>query len=172
LERLKLDKILFLDLFLLGTLVLWPVVGILSIMVLGGPGASNDPGKVYWVMATLCYPIVLFVLRCLLRKPFFFVPPPAAFAIVTIVVVGALWLVGFIEMWQNTRHGIRNEGYTLTTDRVYFNGEIIPEADPQTFQIENGGDPARETSAHDRNHSYKYGKIATDAGTSKGSNSK
>jgi len=151
------------DILLLVLLGLWPVIGILSIMVLGGPGASNQPGKVYGVVLTLLYPVALFFLRGFFSKPFLRLPPWLVFGAVTVTVVGALWLLGFIEMAQNTRRGILNEGYTVATERVYYNGKVLPEADAKTFKIENDGDPAREKTARDKNHVYEYGQIVQGA---------
>lgn len=116
-------------------LALWPITILLSIMMLGGPGASNNPQTVYVTSALLTYPILLFLSRLILKLPFFGFSALWSFMIVTVILTALLFKLGFVGLVYNLSMGIANEGYSTTNSGVYYNGEKIENANTSTFEI-------------------------------------
>lgn len=93
---------LLIDIIVTFLLVFWPMVLFTSVMMLGGPGATENLSNVLTVVLVVAYPIYIFILYLLLGQPYFKLSPKSCLIAATIVVVLAQSIFGYFGLlWKN-----------------------------------------------------------------------
>ncbi|WP_375578537.1 DKNYY domain-containing protein [Marivirga tractuosa] len=111
----------------------WPAIVIMSPMMIAARGFSNDKSSIIITILFFIYPALIFLLIKLFGFKFYGTEPLAwgvGFSIAAVIIIQ---LYGLPRMLSNLYSNIPNEGYHITTDKVYKNGIPLKEADPQTF---------------------------------------
>ncbi|MCW9707029.1 DKNYY domain-containing protein [Fodinibius salsisoli] len=134
----------------------WPLIWISSVMMFGGPGASNEISTYISVIVVLSYPIAIFGLYWLFDRSFFGIAGRQMFLVSLIVVPTLLYMSGYLQDAWNLSQGIRNEGYSNVQETVYFNGQELKEADSESFEILRMALPAIRTTPYAKDNEHVY----------------
>ena len=109
----------------------WPMVLVVSVIGMGGPGASNNMSLMVQLMILNSYPIWIFAVLSYtgtafwgLNSNYFLIGTTTAFL---------LFNAGIIYFCYNLIIGIKNEGYSVANGTVYYNAKAIPESDSTSF---------------------------------------
>ena len=132
-------------------LMLWPMVLVVSVMGMGGPGASNNMSWMFQLMMFNSYPIWIFAVLSYTGSTFWGVS--SNYFLIGVSVVFLVFNAGFIYSIFNLMRGINNEGYSVAGGQVYWNANLMSEADSGTFQ------PILKKLAIDQNHFYDSGRV-------------
>lgn len=127
---------LFFNIVVTFTLLFWPMVWVASIMMAGGPGASNNAGLIRSSIALVSYPLYIFLILAVLNIPFWGVSS-FYFAAISAVFV-YLTQIPNLKLLSNLKKGIMNSGYSVAGDKAYYNGNLIESADAASFHILDG----------------------------------
>ncbi|MCE2573551.1 DKNYY domain-containing protein [Motilimonas eburnea] len=137
----------------------WPMFWILSVMMFGGPGATNDAQSVYSTMAILLYPSGIFLVYALGNWPLFVIPGKYL-ALIGIPLNLALVYASYGSLLSNTLKGIANEGYSVVDQQVYYNGNPLPMASAGSFTLLEHSPTYRDAVyAKDENQVYYRGEV-------------
>lgn len=117
-------------------LMLWPMVWIVSIMGMGGPGASNRLDWMIQLLVYMSYPIWMFGLLSLAGKSFWGLA--SGYFLIGCLVLFIIFNAGMFRSISNLLQGIRNEGYSVAKSTAYFNAKPIVEADAESFDMFKG----------------------------------
>ncbi|MEC8525168.1 MAG: DKNYY domain-containing protein [Pseudomonadota bacterium] len=133
-------------------LIFWPMVWIVSIMGMGGPGASNNLSWMLQLLLFNSYPIWIFAVLSYtgstywgLNSHYFLLGIAALFLVLN---VGLIYSV-----YNLVVRGINNEGYSVAGDTVYWNAKPLADAEPGSFS------PIVEKLAFDENRFYDAGRV-------------
>lgn len=113
---------------------LWPMMAVISIMGLGGPGATNDKSNLRGIILFLYYPVIISSIYWLADAALFGVGGKYLLAISVIIVTLGIRKLGYFKLAANVMRGINNEGYSVVGDKVYYDAKHIPTADAETFR--------------------------------------
>ena len=139
-------------------LMLWPMVWIVSIMGMGGPGASNRLDWMIQLLVYMSYPIWMFGLLSLAGKSFWGLA--SGYFLIGCLVLFIIFNAGMFRSISNLLQGIRNEGYSVAKNTAYFNAKPIVEADAKSFDTFKG-DLSYFFAYHawDNEHTYYRGEV-------------
>lgn len=144
-------------------LLFWPVVFGTSFMMFDAPGSTNDASHILFVLAVLAYPAYIFLLYWIFRGTYFGISG-RTMAIVSIGVVVAISGLFYGRLAVNAVRGVQNAGITITEERVYYNGKVLPDADPATFApVPHNSHPDWSDYHADANRVYFRGDVIEDA---------
>ncbi|WP_434340241.1 DKNYY domain-containing protein [Motilimonas cestriensis] len=144
-------------------LLFWPMMWIGSVMMFGGPGATDNPNTVYSTVALLLYPCVLFLLYGLMGWPLFFIPSKYLM-IIGIPLNLLLVYASYGSLVSNTLRGISNSGYSVVEQNVYYSGKLIPDALAESFSIFDNEPSYRSSQyARDAERVYYHGQPLPEA---------
>jgi len=143
-------------------LMLWPMVWIVSIMGMGGPGASNRLDWMIQLLVYMSYPIWMFGLLSLAGKSFWGLA--SGYFLIGCLVLFIIFNAGMFRSISNLLQGIQNEGYSVARSTAYFNAKPIVEADAKSFETFKGdlGYFFRD-HAWDNQHVYYQGRVVDGA---------
>ncbi|SIS99605.1 DKNYY family protein [Thalassolituus maritimus] len=143
-------------------LMLWPMVWIVSIMGMGGPGASNRLDWMIQLLVYMSYPIWMFGLLSLAGKSFWGLA--SGYFLIGCLVLFIIFNAGMFRSISNLLQGIRNEGYSVAKSTAYFNAKPIVEADAKSFDTFKG-DLSYFFAYHawDNEHTYYRGEVVEGA---------
>ncbi|WP_188466022.1 DKNYY domain-containing protein [Marivirga lumbricoides] len=119
-------------------LVPWPAIVIMSPMMIAARGFSDSKSSIVTALLFFSYPIFLFLLIKLFGFKFYGTEPLAWVLGFSVVVLIIIQLYGLPRMLYNICNDISNEGYHITTEKVYKNGIPLKDADPDTFTAIEG----------------------------------
>lgn len=139
-------------------LMLWPMVWIVSIMGMGGPGASNRLDWMIQLLVYMSYPIWMFGLLSLAGKSFWGLA--SGYFLIGCLVLFITFNAGMFRNISNLLQGIQNEGYSVVRSTAYFNAKPIVEADAESFDLFKG-DLSYFFAYHawDNKHTYYRGEV-------------
>lgn len=139
-------------------LMLWPMVWIVSIMGMGGPGASNRLDWMIQLLVYMSYPIWMFGLLSLAGKSFWGLA--SGYFLIGCLVLFIIFNAGMFRSISNLLQGIQNEGYSVAKSTAYFNAKPLVEADAKSFETFKGdlGYFFRD-HAWDNQHVYYQGRV-------------
>ena len=147
-------------------LIFWPIMFMMSPMMLDAPGSENDRSHVSMMMLVLCYPIVLFILLWIFGGNYFGISGFKLTIISSLIIVSAFSLFGYFGMFFNLHKGISNSGYSVANNNAYYSAKLIEGADSQSFVPIGNDDIYSDTDyAVDRDNLYYRGKIVEGAHT-------
>jgi len=133
-------------------LMLWPMVWIVSIMGMGGPGASNNLSWMLQLLLFNSYPVWIFAVLSYNGATYWGLSSHSFF-----LGVAALFLVlnaGLIySVYNLVVRGINNEGYSVAGGTVYWNAKPLQEAEAESFS------QIIEKLALDKNRFYDSGRV-------------
>jgi hypothetical protein len=118
----------------------WPIAAITSIMMFGGPGATNNKDTIRSVILILYYPVLTTGMYWITGTSLFGISGKTLFLGSVVVVTLAIYALGYFRLLGNMIRGINNEGYSVVGSRVFYNARYLPAADAKTFC------PAEETA--------------------------
>lgn len=119
---------------------LWPIAALTSVMMFGGPGATNDKGTIRSVILILYYPALITGMYWMTRSSLFGVSGKTLFLVSVLVVTSAIYALGYFRLLGNMMRGVNNEGYSVVGSKVFYDAQRLPTADAETFH------PAEETA--------------------------
>ena len=134
----------------------WPFIWVLSVMMFGGPGATNEMSAYISVIVFLSYPIAIFGLYWLFDWSFFGIAGRQMFLASLIIIPGLLYMSGYLQGFWNLSQGIRNEGYSNVQGTVYFDGQELKGANSDSFGVLEMGLPAIRTSPYAKDNQHVY----------------
>lgn len=133
-------------------LMLWPMVLVVSVMGMGGPGASNNLSWMLQLLLFNSYPVWIFAVLSYTGATYWGLSSHSFF-----LGVAALFLLlnaGFIySIYNLVVRGINNEGYSVAGDTVYWNAKPLADAEAGSFS------PIVEKLAFDENRFYDAGRV-------------
>jgi len=145
-------------------LMFWPIMFMMSPMMLDAPGSENDRSHISVMMLVLCYPIGLFILLWIFGGNYFGFSGFKLTFVSSLIIVSAFSLFGYFGMLFNLHKGISNSGYSVADNNVYYSAKLIEGADSQSFKFLDNDDIYSDTDyAIDRDNLYYRGKIVEDA---------
>ncbi|MFO6424201.1 DKNYY domain-containing protein [Motilimonas sp. KMU-193] len=137
----------------------WPLFWITSVMMFGGPGASNDAANVYSTLAILLYPSAICLIYALGGWSLFVIPGKYL-ALIGIPLNIALVYASYGALLSNTLKGIANEGYSVVEQKVYYNGQHLTMAHADSFTLLEHQPSFRDSVyAKDNHHVYYRGEV-------------
>lgn len=151
------------NIFITFAFMFWPIIFMMSPMMLGAPGADNDKSQVISVMLFLSYPIGISLLLWIFGGSYFGVKGFKLTIICVAVIVIGFALFGYFGTLTNLAKGIANTGYSIANNRAYYGGKRIDGADGASFVILDNDKFGHSMSwyAKDRSHFYYQG-VAVD----------
>ncbi|WP_221797171.1 DKNYY domain-containing protein [Oceanobacter mangrovi] len=150
-----------LNLFITLLILPWGSMAMMSPMMFGGPGASDNLRGILMVSLFLSYPVILFVVLGLLRIRFWGFD---SFAVAGIAAIGSIAVIVFLGipgMLMNLKRGIPNDGYGLVDGVAYYSANPIAGSDGATFRVLDMIPELpswRAEYALDQHHFYWHGK--------------
>ena len=137
----------------------WPMMFMMSPMMLGAPGADNDKDQLKTVILLLSYPIGISIFFWLFGIHYFGIDGFTLTIISSGIIAIALSIFGYFGMLLNLYRGIANSGYSVANHKVYYDAKLIKAADSDSFSIFDD-DLLRSCSryAKDKLHFYYNGK--------------
>lgn len=143
----------------------WFPLYIAFIMGLGAPGATNDLKSIRAMRAALYYPSVIAFMFWLFGGSYLGIKGHYLFFIVTGLNIVVIDAIGYNKLISNLKKGIKNSGYSVVQNAVYYDAVKIEAADAQSFYVfEN--DEIRYSFrglAKDKQHVYYNGEIIEQA---------
>lgn len=157
---------LFINIVITFAVLSWPLVWVSSVMMAGGPGASNNASLIRSSIMFVSYPQFIFLILAALNIPFWGVNSLYCAAISAVLVY--FTQIPNFKLLSNLKKGIANSGYSIAGDIAYFNGKPIESADAASFHILEGDFLAsRANYAWDDTALYYDGKVIEGARPSK-----
>lgn len=158
--------------FIVSFLVLfWMVFFIASVMILGGGGRRSlqEEKKVYSeILFISYYPTYIFIFYLLMDWRFWGISPWYPLLIATLII--SAFMSSVRKTWGGLRKGIREHGYSITSQGVFYNAQLITLADVSSFTCfnEEQGERSYDGSdlryyAKDENNIYYQGRIVQGA---------
>lgn len=125
----------------------WPFVAVISVMALGGPGATNDKEGIRDIILVLYYPVFITSVYWITGSSLFGISGRTLVLISVIIITLGLHTSGYFKLASNAYRGINNEGYSVLNDKVYYDAQPIPIADADTFRpAEESDHPFRQSA--------------------------
>lgn len=142
-------------------LMFWPIMLMMSPMMFDAPGSENNKNHLITMMLILCYPIGIFILYWIFGATYFGVSGFTLTWISCMVIFSAFSIFGYFGMLSNLHRGIANTGYSIAENKVYYSGNLIENADSESFMIlsENEYLYSITDYARDQQYFYYMGKI-------------
>ena len=135
----------------------WPMVAMMSPMMIGAPGAINRLKPLVTIVVVLSYPLAIGLLFYWLGWNLWFVSARTLAFLTALAPALALYFYG--RPIVNLLRGIANEGYVIVRGAVYFDGKIIKYADFASFEATSvKGSGVEKSDAQDRFRRYLRGK--------------
>ena len=140
----------------------WPMTWVVSVMGMGGPGASNSLNWIIQLLVFMSYPLWLLLWLSISGKSYWGADP-------RYFLFGFLFIYSVLnaEMFRyayNLVRGIQNSGYSVANNMVYFRAKPIVEADAQSFDTFKGDlSYFFPDHAWDDHHVYYYGRVVEGA---------
>lgn len=119
-------------------LAYWPVLAVVSVMMFGAPGATNDKARVRNVILQLYYPLLIAGMYWLNGSSLFGISGKKLFLLNAVVVSLGIYALGYFHLAGNLLRGINNEGYSVVGDKAYYHAKLIEGVDTQSFQPAEG----------------------------------
>lgn len=116
-------------------LMFWPIMLMMSPMMFDAPGSQNSKGNMIIMMLVLSYPIFLFLLLWALGGRYFGMSGLKLAVFSAVVVAISFSVFGYFGMLSNLHKGISNTTYSVASNKVYFKGKLIKDADSQSFKM-------------------------------------
>lgn len=136
----------------------WPMTWVVSVMGMGGPGASNSLNWIIQLLVFMSYPVWLLLWLSISGKSYWGADP-------RYFLFGFLFIYSVLnaEMFRyayNLVRGIQNSGYSVANNMVYFRAKPIVEADAKSFDTFKG-DLSYFFAYHawDNEHTYYRGEV-------------
>lgn len=143
-------------------LTFWPMVWVVSVMGMGGPGASNSLSWIVQLLVFMSYPFWILLWLSLSGKDYWGLSP--LYFLVGFLITFSVLNASLLGYAFNLIRGIKNEGYSVSGGTVYYNAKALEEADASTFkQIEHELAPLFASYASDQRHTYFEGKVVEGA---------
>ncbi|OUS74106.1 hypothetical protein B5G52_01805 [Pseudoalteromonas sp. A601] len=143
-------------------LMAWPLIVMMSPMMLAAPGAQDSKTAVLSAMLFLLYPVAIFILLGLFEVNYLGFNGFLLAKISAVVVCVIFVVFGYSSLFINMVKGVPNSGYAVVNDTVYFSGNELTEADPDSFTTYDRQDYENEHSASlyasDKHSFYYFGK--------------
>lgn len=143
-------------------LMAWPLIVMMSPMMLAAPGSQDNKTTVLSVMLFLLYPVAIFIFLGLFGINYLGLNSFLLAKISAIVVSVIFVFFGYSSLFINMIKGVPNSGYAVVNDTVYFSGKELTGADPNSFTAYDGQDYENEHSASlyasDKHSFYYFGK--------------
>ncbi len=138
-------------------------MAMMSPMMFGGPGASDNRATIITVILICYFPVYVFLFYWAMGWTFFKINPKILFLISFVFLTLAQYGIGYLGLLYSNLLGIRKSGYSISSDKVYYDGELIKNADSKSFQgldydLNNYAESSRKTYAKDKNKIYYEGK--------------
>ncbi len=145
----------------------WFPLFMMSPMMFGAPGASDNRSAILSVILILYYPLLVFLFYWIMKWTFFSFSPAKLLLVSTVVITAAIYFFGYFQLYKKTLSGIKSDGYSAVEDKVYYSAELLSNVDAATFELLDkdlyGGQTCFIKFAKDKNHVYLEGKIIEDA---------
>ncbi|MBB1396973.1 DKNYY domain-containing protein [Pseudoalteromonas sp. SG44-8] len=145
-------------------LCFWGSMMMMSPMMFGAPGATNNKQAVLTALLFLSYPVPLFLLIGLFGGSYFGINS-YKMALISVVVIGFLFTIfGYTSMVKNLLQGIANGGYCVVEQRVYYNAKLMEHADAESFISYSQADLNTydaQLYAKDKQHLYYSGQTVS-----------
>lgn len=154
---------IFLNIAITFALMFWPIMFMMSPMMLGAPGADNDKSALTGMLLFLCYPVGIFLLLWIFNGSYFGFRGFTLTIISIVVIALAFSLFGYISLFSNLARGIANSGYSIADDQVYYDGKLIETADSESFIDFKENEFRSSWHAKDKNYFYYSGVIVEGA---------
>ena len=139
-------------------LMFWPMTWVVSVMGMGGPGASNSLSWIIQLLIMLSYPIWIFTWLIWSGKSFWGASP--SYFLIGFLVIFTVLNAGMIRYAYNLVRGIQNSGYSVANNAAYFNAKPIAEADATSFDMFKGDlGYIFRNHAWDNQHVYYQGRV-------------
>lgn len=143
-------------------LMAWPLIVMMSPMMLAAPGAQDNKTAVLSVMLFLLYPVAIFILLGLFEVNYLGFNSFLLAKISTVVVCIVFVVFGYSSLFINMIKGVPNSGYAVVNEKVYFSGNVLTGADPDSFitydQKDYENDHSASLYASDKHSFYYFGK--------------
>jgi hypothetical protein len=140
----------------------WIMVWAASVMGMGGPGASNSLSWIIQLLIMVSYPAWIFIWLIWSGKSFWGASP--IYFLIGFLVIFTVLNAGMFRYAYNLVRGIQNQGYSVASNKVYFNAKPIAEADAQSFDTFKGDLSYRFAyHAWDNKHIYYRGQLVEEA---------
>ncbi|MGR3980578.1 DKNYY domain-containing protein [Pseudoalteromonas sp. 1181_04] len=147
-------------------LMAWPLMVMMSPMMLAAPGAVDNKAAVLSVMLFLLFPVGIFILFGLFGINYLGINSFLLAKISAVVVCIVFVVFGYSSLFINMIKGVPNSGYAVVNNTVYFSGTVISGADPDSFITYDSKDYENEHStslyASDNHSFYYFGKRVSD----------
>ena len=117
----------------LAAMGLWFMMLMMSPMAFDDSSNLNNRNAVITLIVVLYYPVVIFGGYWLFGSTFLTIKGRTWTIVSLVIVTAALGTFGYFRLLSNSLRGIKSHGYTVTAERVYYNGKVIEGADPKTF---------------------------------------
>ena len=136
----------------------WPMTWVVSVMGMGGPGASNSLSWIIQLLVFMSYPVWLLLWLCISGISYWGADP-------RYFLFGFLFIYSVLnaEMFRyayNLVRGIQNSGYSVANNTAYFNAKPIAEADALSFDMFKGDlGYVFRNHAWDNRHAYYQGRV-------------
>src|SRR5690606_6213814 len=115
-------------------LLFWPLLFMLSPMAFDAPGSENNRSYVIGMMLFLCYPIPLCAAYWIMGGQLWGISGRTLTLITSVVIILALTLFGYGNLLKNALSGIASSGYSVADDQVFYNANLIENADAKSEQ--------------------------------------
>lgn len=106
-----------------------------SVMMFGAPGATNSLENILFVVGICHYPIVIGAAYWVLGASLFGIKGRTVFLITLIVVGAGVGLFGYYSLLFDALRGIKHTGYSLVSDKVYYDAVLLDKASPKNFGV-------------------------------------
>src|SRR5690625_5753609 len=105
----------------------WPFVAVISVMALGGPGATNDKEGIRDIILVLYYPVFITSVYWITGSSLFGISGRTLVLISVIIITLGLHTSGYFKLASNAYRGINNEGYRSEehTSELQSRGHLV-----------------------------------------------
>src|SRR5690625_6122457 len=135
----------------------WPFVAVISVMALGGPGATNDKEGIRDIILVLYYPVFITSVYWIPGSSLFGISGRTLVLISVIIITLGLHTSGYFKLASNASRGINNEGSSVLKDKAYYDAQPITIADADTFRpAEESDHPFRQSAYYIDKHRVYY----------------
>lgn len=124
---------MILDTLVLLMLLPWPLVVMMSPMLIAAPAAVDRRSNLLMVSAMALYPLFIALLYLWAGRPFFSIAAATCFQLTLAACGPLLFIYGLPRMLWNNLRGISNIGYVATKKAVYLDGRRLWGARPLSF---------------------------------------
>lgn len=156
---------ILIDIITLGLVSFWLIAFPISAMMFGGPGATEDPNRVYFVCGLLTYPIIIFFIYYVFNIQFFKLSPSTPLIISFVIIGIGFKLFSYDKLLINTVRKLSSSGYSVKDNKAYYQGTLIKGAEGKSFSpiIIDPQNPSMTNYSKDLHKVYFKTQAITDA---------